>query len=144
MRPIAALVVLAALFSADVAAAAGASAVHHRSPARHTAARLHKASQTTHRRARQHPTRTATLTAANPPAEIRRAADTDAEASDRSGWFKSEKDREAGWGIHRGGSQTVVGLYQRPPQPDIPGPQTYHSPEGRGAAGLSLSFKLGR
>ena len=145
MKPIAALMVLAALFCADVAVAAGGAEVRHRSPVRHPSPRLHKASRTTHHRPQQHATRTATLgAAAHAPAGVYRAADTDTDRSDREGWFRSEKDREAGWGVHDGATQTVVGLYQRPPQPDIPGPQTYHSPEGRGAAGLSLSFKLGQ
>ena len=144
MRPIAALAVLTALFGADVAAAAGASAIHHRL-VRHPTVRLHKISLSAHRLARQHPTRTATLSpAADLPTRVYRSSDTDSDASDRAGWFRSEKDRQAGWGVHDGATQTVVGLYQRPPQPDIPGPQTYHTAEGRGAAGLSLSFKLGQ
>ena len=145
MKSIAVLAVLAALFSADAAVAAGAGAVHHRTQARHAPVRLHKASQTTRRRARQHPTRTTSLSAAAAaPAGVYHTADSDADTSGRAGWFKSERDRQAGWGMRQGATQTVVGVYQRPPQPGIPGPQTYHTPEGRGAAGLSLSFKLGQ
>ena len=80
-------------------------------------------------------------TDATPPTY--RASDDESLPS-HPGWFRSEKDKEAGWGVHDGRTQTLVGVYQRPPQPDIPGPQTYHTAEGRGAAGLSLSFKLGQ
>ncbi len=143
MKAIAALAMLAALFGADVAIAAGA--VHHRTQAHHAAVRLHKASQTSRRRARQHPTMTTSPSAAaEAPAGVHHTADADADASGRAGWFRSERDRQAGWGMRQGATQTVVGFYQRPSQPGIPGPQTYHTPEGRGAAGLSLSFKLGQ
>ena len=145
MRPIAALAMLAALFGADAAIAAGAGAINHRSPARHATVPLHKASRTTHRRPRQHALHAATLdTASNPSARVYRASDGDQGLPSRAGLFRSERAKEAGWGVDHAGTQAVVGLYQRPAQPDIPGPQTYHSPEGRGAAGLSLSFKLGQ
>ena len=65
----------------------------------------------------------------------------DAGGSAPSGWFKGQ--HEAGWGMSHGSTQLVAGLYQRPAQPDIPPPQIY-GPEGRGAAGLSLSIKLGQ
>jgi hypothetical protein len=57
------------------------------------------------------------------------------------GWFKGHD--EAGWGFAQGRTETVVGLYRRPDEPQLPGPQIYHQPEGRGAAGLSISLKLG-
>jgi hypothetical protein len=57
------------------------------------------------------------------------------------GWFKTPD--EAGWGFSQGRTETMVGLYKRPEQPDLPGPQIYHQ-EGRGAAGLAVSLKLGR
>ncbi len=60
--------------------------------------------------------------------------------ADHPGWFKGK--REAGWGFSNGRAEAMAGLYQRPGQPDIPGNQVYHQ-EGRGAAGLSLSLKLG-
>jgi hypothetical protein len=60
---------------------------------------------------------------------------------DHPGWFKSHD--EAGWGFSQGHTETVVGLYKRPYEPQLPGPQIYHDPEGRGAAGVSISLKLG-
>ncbi len=77
-------------------------------------------------------------TALGAPLEFVRDDSGDGE---RSGWFKASN--QAGWGMSQGGAQTVVGLYQRPSPPDIPGPQVSPA-EGRGAAGLSLSVKLGQ
>jgi hypothetical protein len=60
---------------------------------------------------------------------------------DHPGWFKGHD--EAGWGFSQGHTETVVGLYKRPYEPQLPGPQIYHDPESRGAAGVSISLKLG-
>ena len=141
MKPIAILAALSALFVADIAAAAAAGPAH---PRRAAAASVHKASLGARHRARQHALRMTTPNGA--PGEsprIYRATDSGQDLPSHPAWFTSEKAKEAGWGVNDHGTQTVVGLYQRPPRPDIPGPQTYHDPEGRGAAGLSLSFKLG-
>lgn len=66
--------------------------------------------------------------------------DTPTGAPDHPGWFKAPG--KAGYGVSKGGTETMVGLYTRPQRPDIPGPQMYER-EGRGAAGVSLSLKLG-
>ena len=141
MKPIAVLAALAALLCADAASAA----VTHVRFARHGIARPHRASRGSHR----HRIRIRTLTPSVSPGVARTArlyrTDDEAGAPSSPGLYKSEKDREAGWGFKQGGMHTVVGLYQRPAEAgDVPGPQTYHTPEGRGAAGLSLSFKLGQ
>lgn len=141
MQKVVVLAAVAALLCAGQAAAAS-SAVHHgQARARGAIVRVRQAGRLPHRRLRRlH----AVARAAEPAAASPHAALADAggaEATSRPGWFKA--DREAGWGVSRGGTRTMVGLYQRPAQPDIPGPQIYHEPEGRGAAGLSLSFKLG-
>jgi hypothetical protein len=64
-----------------------------------------------------------------------------ADPPQRPGWFKGHD--EAGWGFTQGRTETMVGLYRRPEEPQLPGPQIYHQPESRGAAGLSISLKLG-
>jgi hypothetical protein len=56
------------------------------------------------------------------------------------GLFKGKDS--AGWGFAHGDAETVVGLYRRPERPELPGPQIYHQ-ESNGAAGLSVSLKLG-
>ena len=143
MKTIAALSVLVLLAGADVAVAA--PALHHPA-ARHPAARLHRVSRVGHRhRAHQHPPGPLARDDEGVHAmQGYRAADDQAGAPSSPGFYKSEKEHEAGWGFRQGGVHTVVGLYQRPAEPgDIPGRQIYHTPEGRGAAGLSLSFKLG-
>jgi hypothetical protein len=61
-------------------------------------------------------------------------------APSRPGWFKS--DGREGYGVSHSGAETMVGLYTRPSEPDLPGPKIYHE-EPRGAAGLSVSLKLG-
>lgn len=62
--------------------------------------------------------------------------------SEHPGWFKAR--HEAGWGFSNDRATTVVGLYQRPGKPDgLPQNPIYHQ-DSRGAAGVSLSFKLGR
>jgi hypothetical protein len=73
-----------------------------------------------------------------------RASSDDDGLPTHPGFFRSEREKEAGLGLKDGATHAVLGVYQRPPEPGIPGPQTYSKPEGRGAAGLSLSFKLGR
>ena len=143
MKTIATLAVLALLAGADAGLAAAAP---HHSTTRRATARLHKVSRISHRRrAHQHPPGTLARDGENArPTGVYRASHDEAGAPSSPGFYKSEKDREAGWGFRQGGLHTVVGLYQRPVEPgDIPGPQIYHTPEGRGAAGLSLSFKLG-
>ncbi len=139
MKPIAALTVLAALFAADAASAAVIHAPR--------AARLQHASRIArHHRARLQATATPLRVPATVEGHVYRASLADeAGAPTTPGFYQSEKDREAGWGFHDGGVHTVVGLYQRPAEAgDVPGPQIYHNPEGRGAAGLSLSLKLGQ
>ena len=141
MKPIVVLAALAALICAD---AASAAATHVRF-ARHGLVRPHRTRHTTGR----HKIRIRAMTTAISPGVARTArlyrADDAAGPPSRPGLYKSEKDREAGWGFQQGGMHTVVGLYQRPAEAgDIPGPQTYHTPESRGAAGVSLSFKLGQ
>ena len=142
MKPIAVLAALAALLCTDAASAA----VSHVRFARHGMVRPHRARHTTGR----HRIRIRALTPSVSPgvartARLYRAADDEAGSPSSPGFYKSEKDKEAGWGFQQGGMHTVVGLYQRPAEAgDVPGPQTYHTPEGRGAAGLSLSFKLGQ
>jgi len=77
------------------------------------------------------------------PAEKRTLAlrdDQAAGAPSQPGWFKAPG--RAGYGVSKGGTETMVGLYTRPERPDLPGPQIYHT-EPRGAAGVSLSLKLG-
>ena len=145
MNPIAILAALAALACADVAGAAPAAKAPHRTAAHATPARLHKASGAARRRPRQHALRTTNLDAASAedPASAYRTRDADQGLPGQPGWFRSEKEKEAGWGVDDHGTRVVAGIYQRPPQPGIPGPQTYHTPEGRGAAGLSFSLKLG-
>ncbi len=71
-----------------------------------------------------------------------RQSDQPLHPPDQAGWFQVQD--QAGWGVDKDGQETVVGVYRRPAQPGIPGPQTYHTPEDRSAAGLSLSFKLGQ
>ncbi len=66
-------------------------------------------------------------------------AEADTGPSETPSWFK-EKDK-AGYGWRDGGAETMVGVYRRPSQPDLPAPKI--RPDGAGAAGVSLSFKLG-
>jgi len=142
MRRITILALALALVGGEAATAGTLQASYHRSSGHVRMPKLHHYSfRVSHRRphrirlAEPH-LRTATLGAGG---EFVRTADS--EDAPKDGWFKSQ--REAGWGVNRGGAQMVAGLYQRPGQPDIPGPQTLHTPEGSGAAGLSLSLKLG-
>ncbi len=143
MKPIALVLALGALLAAQDA---GAAAIHART-APHRAMRVHQVRHLRHRPRIRLYANAASLRAparAAGAASYRPSAD-ETGASTRPGFFKSSADHEAGWGFHRGGMKTVVGLYQRPAEAgDIPGPQIYHTPESRGAAGLSLSFKLGR
>ena len=145
MRCVTILALAAALLAADGAAAATrhvgdhSTSVHLRSltiSARHPSRAAH------HRSRRLHLTATRIRPLApGAPTEVANRTVSDA---GHSGWFQSEKEKQAGWGSSQGGAQTVVGFYQCPAEPDIPGPQIYHNPEGRGAAGLSLSLKLGQ
>ena len=139
MKPIAALAALAALLAADIASAAVVRAPH-------TARFQHASHIARHHRARLQATATPLRAPIPVQGHVYRASLADeAGAPTSPGFYRSEKDREAGWGFHDGGVHTVVGLYQRPAEAgDIPGPQIYHTPEGRGAAGLSLSLKLGQ
>ncbi len=50
-------------------------------------------------------------------------------------------DGVAGYGWSNGKTQTVMGVYRRPPEPNLP--QKDWIPEGRGAAGVSVNIKLG-
>ena len=134
------LALAVALLGADAASAATLQASYNTSSSPIRPARMQRAVRVSHRphriRLSEPQLRTATLGA---PGEFVRVADND---DSRDGWFKSR--HEAGWGVSQGSTQMVAGLYQRPQQPDIPGPQTQHTQEGRGAAGLSLSLKLGQ
>jgi hypothetical protein len=145
MRRIAALAVLAALASADVAVAASHPPAHPRTTA---VVRPHKTSLVRHRRRpRQHADLAAAVRAPsqnNALARTYRASADDDGVPTHPGFFKSAREKEAGLGFKDGSTQAVLGVYQRPPEPGIPGPQTYSKPESRGAAGLSLSFKLGQ
>ncbi len=129
------------LVAADAAAAATLGASYHRfsSHMRGPGAHMRHSVRSSRRRIRRIRLSAPRVGAAAvaTPTELVRADDGD---TSRSGWFKSR--RQAGWGVSDGGAQTMVGFYQRPARPDIPGPQMYH--EGQGAAGLSLSLKLGR
>jgi hypothetical protein len=137
MRRTTILALAAALLTADAAAAATLPADGHPAASRLRTATLPAPRLGRGRRLNAGLVRVSTADPAV-PAEFGGPGPGD---GDKDGWFQA--GREAGWGIDQGGAQTVVGLYQRPAQPDIPGPQV--SPvEGRGAAGLSLSFKLGR
>ena len=141
------LALAAALLTADAATAAARHTRYHR-PSSHlrgmTVKGLHAGRAPRHRTRRLH--------LATAPAHLRLPApgakaeyvSRPGEDSGHSGWFQSETEKQAGWGSSQGGAQTLVGVYQRPAQPDIPGPQIYHTPESRGAAGLSLSLKLGQ
>lgn len=126
--------------------AAWAKAYHAHRP------RLHAAHLSTHvRRVHRVPlhrrSRLAALAA--PQSDEGQPRDTarfqEAEASGPSqqpGLFKGR--HEGGWGFSNGQMTTVLGLYQRPETSDaIPQNQVYHG-DSRGAAGLSVSFKLGR
>ena len=143
MGRLAFLAIIAALISADAAAARTSSGLHHKSVGRVRIPRIHtpRLGGSRHRGHRIH-TVSAPIRAGHVPSLHRTyIASDDIAPGDRPGLFKQGK--EAGWGFSQGGARTMVGLYQRPPPPDIPGPQTLHDPEGRGAAGVSLSFKLG-
>ena len=150
MRLIASLTLLAALAGADLALAANApsaSPSHRQAPHRTGVARPHRTSLALRRhRLRQHPLTTSIglQKQDQPLSRPFRVSTDDDSAPTHAGFFRSERDREAGLGVKDGPTQAVLGVYQRPPEPGIPGPQTYSKPEGRGAAGLSLSFKLGQ
>jgi hypothetical protein len=143
MGRLAILTILALLISAD-AATARISSGHHRSGGHIRMPKIHTP-RLGGSRHRGH--RLKTISAPVRPSHaigIHRTfvANDDIAPGDNPGWFK--QGREAGVGISQGGARTMVGFYQRPAPPGIPGPQTLHDPEGRGAAGLSLSFKLGQ
>ncbi len=167
MKTLTGLIALIGLMGADVAVArvqtvmktgrnGGVEAiarVSYRTPAAQSSVRkpgvrkaaVHKASlkRKTSRKARRPLLRTTTVVAKANPAEKRTVAfhdDAITVAPDRPGWFKAP-DR-AGYGVSKGGAETMVGLYTRPERPDLPGPELYQH-EGRGAAGVSLSLKLG-
>ena len=65
--------------------------------------------------------------------------EADTGPSETPSWFKT-KDK-AGYGWRNRGTETMVGVYKRPEEPDIPGPRIV--PDSKGAAGISLSLKLG-
>ena len=62
------------------------------------------------------------------------------DGSPRGAGFIKDKTR-AGWGWQGHKSETVLGVYRRPDDPSVPGPDMYH--EGKGAAGVSMSIQLG-
>jgi hypothetical protein len=148
MKRVAVLALIAALCGADAAAAAG---MHMRHPrmgghshtgghSRSSHIRIPHPRGASHRRG--HRLKISAPQLRGPASGVRpEFVSENAGEGQPSGWFKGE--HEAGWGMSHGGTQLVAGLYQRPAQPDIPPPQVY-GPEGRGAAGLSLSIKLGQ
>jgi hypothetical protein len=142
MGRLAFLTILAILISAD-AAAARTSTGHHRSNRHVRIPKVHipRLGGSRHRGHKLHAI-SAPLRPSQPlDAHRSFAANDDVDPTGQPGWFKQGK--EAGLGFSQGGGRTMVGVYQRPAPPGIPGPQTLHDPEGRGAAGVSLSFKLG-
>jgi hypothetical protein len=144
MGRLAFLTILALLISADGAAARTSTGIHHRSSGHVRMPKIHTP-RLGGSRHRGHRLKTISVPVGRGPALGARrtfVASDDIAPGDHPGWFK--QDKEAGLGFSQGGARTMVGLYQRPTPPDIPGPQTLHDPEGRGAAGLSLSFKLGQ
>lgn len=143
MGRLAFLTILALLVSADAAAARTSSGVHHRSSGHVRIPKIHtpRLGGSRHRGHRIH-TISIPLRPSQPlDAHRTFVASDDVAPGAQPGWFK--QGQEAGLGFAQGGGRTMVGLYQRPAPPDIPGPQTLHDPEGRGAAGVSLSLKLG-
>lgn len=135
------IAVLAALGSAPVMAATTAKAHKAAPPPSHRLVR------TSHRRYSASPARghvirahmSAAAAAANTRPTKVSLADEDAGPSTTPSWFK-EKDK-AGYGWRDGSAETMVGVYRRPDQPDLPAPRI--RPDSAGAAGVSLSFKLG-
>jgi len=143
MTRVAVLALIAALCGADAAAASSLHVRHPRMGGGHSRSshiRIPHHRGASHRRGRRLKISAPQLR--GPASSVRpEFASENAGDGQPSGWFKNE--HEAGWGMSRGSTQLVAGLYQRPAQPDIPPPQVY-GPEGRGAAGLSLSIKLGQ
>jgi len=156
MKTLVCLIALLSLASAD----AGAATVRTATPANKGSVRTlatvnHKATPATVRKAsvkqkvrrkarRAPPKRILVTRRALPSKPVKRTValrdDTAMSAPDHPGMFKAPG--RAGLGVSRGGTETMVGLYTRPEHPDLPGPQIYHN-EPRGAAGVSLSLKLG-
>ena len=68
------------------------------------------------------------------------AANGDVDASPDGAHFIKDKSR-AGWGWQGSRSETVLGVYKRPDDPSLPPPDMYQA--GKGAAGVSMSIKLG-
>ena len=111
----------------------------------------HKARTTAHTRTTHtvrrgpvhHRSRAAALAASGPakPHGQARFQEEASGAPEHPGLFRSKTS--AGWGFDNGRNGAVVGLYKRPDHPDIPDNQIYRH-DGSGAAGLSLSFKLGQ
>lgn len=131
-----AVVAFAAVLALAGAGGAWAAPRHHPPAHRHAHAQTHRRLMAS--------AHVSYATPARPASSARRPIALSGEPSGPSehrGWFKSHD--EAGWGFTEGRTETVVGLYKRPEQPDLPGPQIYHGPEGRGAAGLAISLKLG-
>ena len=81
------------------------------------------------------------LAAADAQARAQRVslAEQDTGPSATPSWFKT-KDK-AGYGWREGGTETMVGVYRRPSEPDLPGPRIV--PDSKGAAGVSIALKLG-
>ena len=59
--------------------------------------------------------------------------------SDEVGFIKDAD--HAGYGMKKDNTEAVVGAYRRPPDPNLPATDMFH--EGKGAAGVSWSVKLG-
>jgi len=129
------------------AAPAVAATSHAKPGPRASAARApHRLTRVSHRRpaTRRRPiirAHMSALAAADAKARAQHVslAEQDTGPSEAPSWFKT-KDK-AGYGWREGGTETMVGVYRRPTEPDLPGPRI--APEAKGAAGVSFALKLG-
>ena len=70
------------------------------------------------------------------------ATSSERESARRSEEIGFIKDSEhTGYGVRSNDSEAVVGAYRRPADPNLPSTDMFH--EGKGAAGVSWSMKLG-
>ena len=142
MKPLICLVALLSMASADAALAK--TTVVGRAP--HAAAATHVSAKRASVKHRRRASMRRTLVSARvsrrmvPQKVTAVKRETDQPGSQGPGWIKT--DERAGYGVKDGRSETVVGLYRRPMQPILGGPDTFTN-EGRGAAGVSLSIPLG-
>ena len=125
---------LAILMALGDESALAKPAHHQRAAAMHRATRIHNRRRTRHRLGR--------------PLYIARASDRDLassaagadDASPEGAHFIKDKSR-AGWGWQGKRSETVLGVYKRQDDTALPAPDMYQA--GKGAAGVSMSIKLG-